>query len=333
MNAEILLDAGMHSIGKSTRKVLAAAFLALMFYPAQAEGLKDDSFADTGTAVPARLEATIVPMYGWVPGINGGVGARGLSTSIDVSPIDVLRNLDDLIEALDGIYIGAGHIRYGKFGFAYDAVYFNLSSVREFSGERSGAINFSRPGVGPFPGRDLTLTAGARVDGIVDVAFSYTMATFAGTYRAYETPTTQVDLVAGARVTDVDVKVGVVVDAAIAAQADLTIGPISKSVGVTAGRQVNASARRNENWVDPIVGVMGRSKLDQNWLVTGWAMMGGFGVNSDFVFDVMGGVGYDLSNGISAFAGYRISHTDYQNAAFQWDLTMHGPVMGVSAKF
>ncbi len=307
------------------QNALLTLLAILLAWPAQA----DDA---TNPAAP-NWEATIVPAYGWITGINGHVGARGVTASIEVSPMDVLRNLGDLIEALDGIYMGSGQIRYRKFGFAYDAVHFKVSSVNEFSGERSTSFSASRPGIGPIAGPDLTLTAGGRVDGIVDVAFSYTMSTFAGTYRAFETPSSQLDVVAGVRVTDIDVKIGVVADATVAANANLTFGGISKSIAVTAGRNINATARGSETWVDPIIGVQGRSKIDRHWFVTGWAMIGGFGANSDFLFDLMGGVGYEWSNGISAFAGYRVSDTDYQNDDFRWDLTMHGPIIGASVRF
>lgn len=320
-------------VGASFSLAVLTVLFALHAASARAADFDDTPPASADMSATSRLEATIIPMYGWVTGMDGEVGARGLKASVDVTPMDVVRNLDELIDALDGVYMGAGQIRYDKFGFAYDVVHFNVSSVAQIAGERSASLSASRPGIGPISGPDLTLSVGGRVDGIVDVAFSYTMATFAGTYRVHETATSHLDVVAGLRVTEVDLKVGVVADVSLTANGQLTLGSISKPFTGTVGRQVNAVARGNETWVDPIVGFMGRSKLDENWYVTGWALAGGFGANSDFLFDVMGGVGYEWSNGISAFAGYRASGTDYQNDGFKWDLTLHGPILGISAAF
>ena len=73
--------------------------------------------------------------------------------------------------------------------------------------------------------------------------------------------------------------------------------------------------------------------IDDHWFATGWAMIGGFGIESSFLYDVMGGVGYEWEKGVSAFVGYRASHADYDAGDFNWSLTMHGPLVGVSARF
>ena len=57
--------------------------------------------------------------------------------------------------------------------------------------------------------------------------------------------------------------------------------------------------------------------VGQHWFATGWAIIGGLGVNSDFLYDVMGGVGYEWNNGVSAFAGYRIADPDYSEGDFE----------------
>ena len=95
--------------------------------------------------------------------------------------------LDQVFEVLDGYYMGSGLIRHDRVGFFYDAIHFRVGSVQEFAGERTGTIEIQGPGFGPVQGPDLTLTGGAKLDGIVDVAFSHTIATFAATYRAHQT--------------------------------------------------------------------------------------------------------------------------------------------------
>lgn len=289
------------------------------------------------TTIPAEQrahwEAAIAPIYGWVPGMTGKIGVLGVQASVNVTPIRILRNLDQVFEVLDGYYMGSGLIRHDRVGFFYDAIHFRVGSVQEFAGERTGTIEIQGPGFGPVQGPDLTLTGGAKLDGIVDVAFSHTIATFAATYRAYQTRRSHLDVFAGARVTDVELKVGVVVDASVALEADLSFGPISKTFGVAREGKVNAVLKDEDTWVDPLIGVRGRTMLDENWFATGWAIVGGFGIESSFLYDLMAGVGYEWDNGVSAFGGYRVSHTDYEAGDFQWGLTMHGPLVGVSARF
>jgi hypothetical protein len=278
-------------------------------------------------------EATIAPIYGWVPGMTGDVGVLGVQASVNVTPIQILRNLDKVFEVLDGYYMGSGLIRYDRVGFFYDAIHFRVGSVQEFAGERTGTLQIQGPGFGPVQGPDLTLTGQAKVDGIVDVAFSHTIATFAATYRAYQTRRSHLDVFAGARVTDVELKVGVVVDASVALDAKFSFGPISKTFGVARKGKVNAVVKDEDTWVDPLIGARGRTMLDENWFATGWAMVGGFGIESSFLYDLMGGVGYEWDNGVSAFGGYRVSHTDYEDGDFKWGLTMQGPLVGVAARF
>lgn len=318
------------------QRIVSAMMVLIIIGPqAHAAGISEDIVPGTVIEEPTRAQwdAAIVPLYGWVTGVRGNVGVLGLTTSVSVSPGDILSNLGDFLDALDGYYMGSGHIRLRKVGFLYDAVHFRVSSIQQFGGQGSGTFEFSGGGSGPISGPDLSLSAAASVDSIVDVGFSYKMATFAGTYRAYETSTSHLDFLAGARITDVDLKVGVVADLAVAIQATLSIGPISRTVGATSGTQVNAAAQDGDGWVDPIVGIAGRTMLDGNWFMSGWAMVGGFGVNSRFLYDVTGVVGYEWKNGWSAHGGYRIADTDYSNGDFKWDVTMQGPIVGVSARF
>jgi hypothetical protein len=50
--------------------------------------------AGDGGAQEKRFEAIISPFYFWLPAIKADLGAQGLSTSVDVKPIDIIENLD-----------------------------------------------------------------------------------------------------------------------------------------------------------------------------------------------------------------------------------------------
>jgi hypothetical protein len=63
-------------------------------------------------------------------------------------------------------------------------------------------------------------------------------------------------------------------------------------------------------------------------------MIGGFGAGSDFMYDVFGGVGYEINDMFSAVGGFQASYADYKGKdGFLWDVTMYGPIIGASVKF
>lgn len=92
-------------------------------------------------------------------------------------------------------------------------------------------------------------------------------------------------------------------------------------------------ADQTETWADPIVGLKGSVDLSRRLYLTGWAMIGGFGVSSDSVWDVMGGAGYRFNDTISAVLGYRAAGVDYENDGFTYDAVQQGPFSGVVFRF
>jgi opacity protein-like surface antigen len=99
------------------------------------------------------------------------------------------------------------------------------------------------------------------------------------------------------------------------------------------GARLDRSASASETWVDPIVGLKGRINLSPEFYLTGWGMIGGFGVSSEFFWDAMGGLGYQVSDSFSLFAGYRGLGIDYKNDGFRFDVDMNGPLIGAVFEF
>lgn len=171
-------------------------------------------------SIDAAWEVSVAPFYGWVPGMKGSVGVFGQPPAdIDVTPIDILQNLDGFLEVLEGIYFGAGQVRRGDFGFAWDVVYIDVFSTDQIGGDF--------------------------VSGTLDVGFTQTMATLLGTYRIHESPTAYVDALAGARISDIDLNVGI------------TLGP------------GGGSASDGDTWVDPMIGLKGRKYLSERYYLDG----------------------------------------------------------------
>jgi hypothetical protein len=98
------------------------------------------------------------------------------------------------------------------------------------------------------------------------------------------------------------------------------------------GRQVDD----RESWVDPIVGSRFMLDLAESWTLSGEADIGGFGVGSDFAWNVQAFVGYKtslLGQPLTLTAGYRALSQDYENGDFKWDVTTQGPILGVVMRF
>ncbi|QPC45337.1 hypothetical protein HW532_13405 [Kaustia mangrovi] len=138
--------------------------------------------------------------------------------------------------------------------------------------------------------------------------------TLMGEYRFLESERGTADLMAGARLWSVDTKI----------RAKLSAD----------GTEVGAySGNDGETWVDPMIGLRGRLNLDESWYLTGWGMIGGFGVASDFAWDVFGSVGYQWSRSFSTTVGYRALGVDYRDDGFVYDIVEHGPVLGAVLRF
>jgi hypothetical protein len=128
--------------------------------------------------------------------------------------------------------------------------------------------------------------------------------------RLFETPRGSFDLMAGARVWSVDTDIS------------FSGGPLD-----------GVSGSDGATWIDPLVGVKGRFDLTSHLYFSAWAIAGGFGVSSDFMWDAWGGLGYEFNDTVSAVAGYRGTGVDYENNGFRYDVIQHGPVLGAVIRF
>jgi opacity protein-like surface antigen len=106
------------------------------------------------------------------------------------------------------------------------------------------------------------------------------------------------------------------------------------TISLTGGLLNGRSSTDSASWVDPTIGLRGRIKLDENLWLNGWGIIGGFGVDHDeFMWDVLGGVNYELNDWASVEVGYRATGTDYSNDGYVFDITMQGPVIGAVFQF
>ncbi len=137
-----------------------------------------------------------------------------------------------------------------------------------------------------------------------------TIATALAFYRVAEEGESHFDVLAGARLWSVD--------------ADLSLG---------AGFLAGVSGTDDETWVDPVIGIKGQYGLSDEIFVKGWGMIGGFDASSEFMWDVFGGLGYQVRDWFSATAGWRHIGVDYSQGPFLFDIDIDGPIIEGSFKF
>jgi hypothetical protein len=124
-------------------------------------------------------------------------------------------------------------------------------------------------------------------------------------------------------------------DASLALSGTVNIGDLTRTADgtLTASGQVN--------WIDPIMGARLRHQFAPNWHLVASGDIGGFSVGSKFSWKAAVAANYDfyVHDNVtwSAMVGYKALHVDYSKGSglneFGFDMTLYGPVFGVSARF
>jgi hypothetical protein len=104
---------------------------------------------------------------------------------------------------------------------------------------------------------------------------------------------------------------------------------------------LNVNARGSEDWIDPIIGARTLWFLSRKWTLVAAGDIGGFGVGSDFAWQATGVLGYNFrilgDDNARVYLGYRAMSWDYKKGSgsnkFEWDVTVHGPVLCLSYHF
>lgn len=96
-------------------------------------------------------------------------------------------------------------------------------------------------------------------------------------------------------------------------------------------------ADESETWFDPFIGARLEAAAGTRWLFGLRGDVGGFGVGSDFAWQVLPTVGYRISSLVEIVAGYRFLGMDYESGMgserFAYDVTTFGPQLGVAFHF
>jgi len=88
---------------------------------------------------------------------------------------------------------------------------------------------------------------------------------------------------------------------------------------------------RSKSWVDAVVGFRGKATLSKRLFVSGKADLGGGG--SNFTYQLFGAVGFNVSQNVALIGGYRDLNVNYNKDGFLFDMSLHGPILGVGFRF
>lgn len=89
-----------------------------------------------------------------------------------------------------------------------------------------------------------------------------------------------------------------------------------------------------ELWADPIVGARALARPGGRWQLSARGDLGGFGIGSEFTWQLIGLVGYEVASGTTLLAGYRQLDVDFRDDddGFVYDTGTGGWVIGVAIR-
>lgn len=131
--------------------------------------------------------------------------------------------------------------------------------------------------------------------------------TLLGGYRALDRDRVHVDALAGARLWRVE------------GSLDVAGGAISRS--------------GSHSFADPIMAIRANFTLSPRLSAIFYADYGGFGVGSHQTSQLVTTLNYQVSDQVYLSGGYRQLHVDYRDGGTNIDMTMGGPLLGVTIAF
>ena len=221
-------------------------------------------------------------IYGWFPGISGDLryDLPGTGGGVDV-------DASKIIDSLQFTFMGTFEARKGPWSGFTDLIYLNLG------GDKSNEVT--------LPNNNVQLDADLDLEGWIW--------TLGGAYETWRDKESYLDLLAGARMLQLD-----------------------STVKLTGSGPLNQDRKLEESitvW-DGIVGAKGNFAINDRWFVPYYADVGAG--NSNFTWQLMGGIGYKFKWGQATLA-YRHLAYDQDGDQLLQDVAFSGPMLGVGFRF
>lgn len=275
------------------RATTAAALGLALTFTAQAADLSPEVVEPVAPPISASSWQFQATLYGWATAVEGEAGIGRLpNAEIDAS-------FSDILDKLDGAFMGAFIARNGTLIFGADVIWSKLSEDVNLEG-----------GTGPL--------APLRQGAFVDFEQTLTVVTgFGGLRLPFGPPELEVYATAGARYQRLETSLHLEI-------------PV---VGFARDRKAE------EEWIDPIVGLAVHYSINDKWFVNALADVGGFGVGADLDTQALVSVGYRWTPNVATSLGFRVLHTEFNRGedrepgSFRYDATLYGPFAGLSLTF
>jgi len=91
------------------------------------------------------------------------------------------------------------------------------------------------------------------------------------------------------------------------------------------------NAETSETWVDPVIIARSNGNFNEDWLYMLRFDFGGFGIGSDFTWQLQADIGYNFSETFYTSLGYRFMSIDYNKGngsdLFVYDIDTYGAVL------
>lgn len=109
---------------------------------------------------------------------------------------------------------------------------------------------------------------------------------------------------------------------------------ISAELNFTPGILPGVIVDATERWIDPIIGVRTIAEIGKRWRIYGYGDLGGFGISSDFTWQLLGTIGYQIGTGTVLRFGYRHLDVDFENEdnGFIFDTGTGGWILGLTVR-
>ncbi len=280
------MDSEFRATGSNSRAVLLASLWMLAaLLPSQSHA---ESSADRW-----QWHATI---YAWLPSLGGKTSfpPDGDGPSIDISA-------DQILSALNFAFMGSFEGRNGPWGVATDVIYLDLGASKKATRDF---------GIG-------RIELPASVDANLRLDVTGWVWTIAGSYAAVQQQDFSMDVLAGARMLDLEEGLRWSVNG------DISSLPLPGRSG--------SSHVKDTLW-DAIVGLKGRATFgaDRNWYVPYYVDVGTG--DSDLTWQGMVGLGYSF-NSVDITAVWRYLDYDLGGHTPIQSINFNGPAFGVTFRF
>jgi hypothetical protein len=299
-----------HRIAHSIVACVASVITAWVApQPTAAADLGQNTGAPAAAAPLSGWTVSLTP-YAWATFLNGSSTVKRRTVDLDVDPIQVISHLDRVP------FFGYGEIRKGPFALYTDIIYADLA----LSG--SGIHTRNTAALGASLGLNFQQVI-TEAGGIYEIA-------------RWDSGGSLKDGQAGKSFTAIDALGGFRYwNQQLDLSFDLSGTIDTRGLVLTGNKAIARSG--TVDWVDPLIGLRLRHQVEPGKELVLRGDIGGFGVGSQFSWNLLAAYNYKIAQSTSLYLGYRALDAGYTQGQgrtlYEFNVIQHGPVTGLTVQF